>query len=93
MKNLHEHIIEQREQIIESKSNELAKAIKEGQEINEGFFGALLGGLAGATLGASVMKAICKALGVEKGMLYDLLTSKLVCGIAGTAIANNMGKR
>jgi hypothetical protein len=39
------------------------------------------------------MKAICKALGVEKGMIYDLLTSKLVCGIAGAAIANNMGKR
>ena len=39
MKNLHEHILEQREQLIESKSDELAKAIKEGQEIDEGFFG------------------------------------------------------
>ena len=93
MKNLHEQIIEQREQIIESKSDELAQMLREGQEIDEGFFGTLLGGLAGATLGASVMKAICKALGVEKGMIYDLLTSKLVCGIAGAAIANNMGKR
>lgn len=93
MKNLHKHILEQREQLIESKSDELAKAIKEGQEIDEGFFGTLFGGLAGATLGASVMKAVCKALGVEKGMLYDLLTSKLVCGIAGAAIGNNMGKK
>lgn len=93
MKNLSQHITEQRELLIENKSDELAKAIKEGQEINEGFFGTLLGGLAGATLGATVMKAICKALGVEKGMIYDLLTSKLVCGIAGAAIANNMGKR
>lgn len=93
MKNLHKHILEHREQLIESKSDALAKAIKEGQEINEGFFDALLGGLAGATLGASVMKAICKAIGVEKGMLYDLLTSKLVCGVAGAAISNNLGKR
>jgi hypothetical protein len=35
------------------------------------------------------MKAVCKALGIEKGMIYDLLTSKLVCGIAGAAIANH----
>ena len=42
MKNLHNHILEQREQLIESKSDELAKAIKEGQEIDEGFFGTLL---------------------------------------------------
>lgn len=93
MKNLHEQILEQREQIIESKSDELAQMLIEGQEIDESFFGTLFGGLAGATLGASVMKAICKALGIEKGMIYDLLTSKLVCGIAGAAIANNMGKR
>jgi hypothetical protein len=39
------------------------------------------------------MKAVCKALGLEKGMIYDLLTSKLVCGIAGAAIGNNMGKK
>mgnify|MGYP006864441679 CR=1 FL=1 len=39
MKNLSQHITEQRELLIENKSDELAKAIKEGQEINEGFFG------------------------------------------------------
>ncbi len=93
MKNIHEHILEQREQLIESKSDELAKMILEGQEINEGLFSTLLGGLAGVTIGATVMKAVCKALGLEKGMIYDLLTSKLVCGIAGAAIANNLGKK
>lgn len=93
MKNLHEHILEQREQLIESKSDELAQMIHEGQEINEGFFSSLLGGLAGVTIGATVMKAVCKAIGLEKGMIYDLLTSKLVCGIAGAAIANNLGKK
>ena len=93
MKNIHKYILEQRELIIESKSDELAKMIIEGQEINEGLFSTLLGGLAGVTIGATVMKAVCKALGLEKGMIYDLLTSKLVCGIAGAAIANNLGKK
>jgi uncharacterized membrane protein YeaQ/YmgE (transglycosylase-associated protein family) len=93
MKNIHEYILEQREQLIESKSDELAQMILEGQEINEGLFSTLLGGLAGVTIGATVMKAVCKALGLEKGMIYDLLTSKLVCGIAGAAIANNLGKK
>lgn len=93
MKNLQKHISEQREILIERKSDELAQMIHEGQEINEGFFSSLLGGLAGVTIGATVMKAVCKALGLEKGMIYDLLTSKLVCGIAGAAIANNLGKK
>ena len=93
MKNLQKHISEQREMLIESKSDELAQMITEGQEINEGFFSSLLGGLAGVTIGATVMKAVCKAIGLEKGMIYDLLTSKLVCGIAGAAIANNLGKK
>lgn len=93
MKNLQKHISEQREMLIERKSDELAKMIHEGQEINEGFFSSLLGGLAGVTIGATVMKAVCKAIGLEKGMIYDLLTSKLVCGIAGAAIANNLGKK
>lgn len=93
MKNLQEHIINKRAQLIESKSDELAQMIIEGQEINEGFFSSLLGGLAGVTIGATVMKAVCKAIGLEKGMIYDLLTSKMVCGIAGAAIANNLSKK
>lgn len=92
MKSLSEQIIEQRELLIESKSDEIAQAIKEGQEIDEGFLATMLGGLAGITAGASIMKAVCKALGLEKGLIYNLLTSKLVCGVAGAAIANNIAK-
>ena len=92
MKSIQKQVLEQRALLIESKSDEIANAIKEGKEIDEGFFATVLGGLAGVTAGAAVMKAICKALGIEKGMIYDLLTSKLVCGIAGAAIANNIGK-
>ena len=93
MKDLHNYILEQKEMLIESKSDELAQMLREGKEINEGFFGTLIGGLAGVTIGATIMKAVCKALGLEKGMIYDLLTSKLVCGIAGAAIGNNIGKK
>lgn len=96
MKNLKQHIneiTEQKQLLIESKSDELAQMIIEGKEINEGIISTILGGIAGSTLGATVMKAVCKALGLEKGMIYELLTSKLVCGIAGAAIANNIGKK
>ena len=92
MKSIHEQIIEERQLLIEQKSDEIAQAIKEGKEVDEGFLATMLGGLAGVTAGASIMKAVCKALGLEKGMIYDLLTSKLVCGIAGAAIANNIGR-
>ena len=37
-KSIKEQILEQREMLIEQKSEELAKAIKEGQEIDEGFY-------------------------------------------------------
>jgi uncharacterized membrane protein YeaQ/YmgE (transglycosylase-associated protein family) len=92
LSEIQEQIIEQRNLLIESKSDELAQMIKEGEEIDEGFFSTFVGGLAGVTLGATIMKAVCKALGIEKGMIYDLLTSKLVCGVAGAAIANNAFK-
>lgn len=91
MKSIQEQVLEQRALLIESKSDEIANAIKEGS-IDEGFLSTVLGGLAGVTAGASIMKAICKALGIEKGILYDMLTSKMLCGIAGSAIANNIGK-
>lgn len=91
MKSIQEQLIEQRELLIESKSDEIAQAIKEGN-VDEGFFASVIGGLAGVTLGASIMKAVCKALGITAGPLYNLLTSKLICGVAGAAIGNNWGK-
>jgi hypothetical protein len=56
---------------------------------NEGFIGSILGGLTGFALGQSVGKIVANALGVEKGMLYDLFTSRLV----GAAIGYHLGKR
>ena len=71
--------------VVDEVSDKLAKAIKENN-VDEGFIGSLVGGLAGATIGASIMKAVCKALGVTEGPLYNTLTSRAVCAVAGAAI-------
>ena len=56
---------------------------------NEGLFGSIIGGLAGFALGKSIGKMIARVLGIQKGIFYDLLTSRLV----GTALGASMGKR
>lgn len=86
MGNLWEHINTKKELLIEERSDQLANAIKEGQDIDEGLLGSIVGGITGLTAGATVMKAVCKALGVKEGPLYNMLTSKIICGVAGAAI-------
>ena len=71
---------------VENASEQIAEMIKKG-EIDEGVIGSLVGGLAGVTLGPSIGKAICKALGIEKGLLYDLFTSRIFT----TAVAAYIG--
>lgn len=56
---------------------------------NEGLLGSILGGLAGFALGKSIGKMIARVLGIQKGVFYDLLTSRLV----GTALGASLGKR
>ena len=59
-------------------------------EIDEGIFAGIVGALTGATFGPKIGKALCEALGVTKGFLYDLLTSKLftaaVCAKLGLRV-------
>jgi hypothetical protein len=57
--------------------------------INEGILGSILGGLTGFALGKVVGESLAKVLGIEKGALYDLLTSRLV----GAALGAVLGKR
>ena len=71
---------------VENTSDKIAELIKNG-EIDEGVIGSLIGGLTGATIGPSIGKAICKALGVERGLLYDLFTSRVFT----TAVAAYIG--
>lgn len=66
------------------------RSIEENKgDISEGLFSGILGGITGAVAGPAIMKAVCSALGIEKGAIYDLLTSRLVI----TAIATKLGLR
>ena len=71
---------------VENASQQIAELIKNG-EIDEGVIGSLIGGLTGVTIGPSIGRAICKALGIEKGLLFDLLTSRIFT----TAVASYIG--
>ena len=71
---------------VENTSEQIAELIKKG-EIDEGIIGSLVGGLTGATIGPTIGKAICKALGIERGLLYDLFTSRVFI----TAVASYIG--
>jgi hypothetical protein len=67
------------------------KLVVEGKSVeemvDEGFLGKLIGGITGFTLGKKIGEKICKVLGIEKGILYDLFTSR----IFGTAIGAAIG--
>ena len=71
---------------VENASEQIAELIKNGA-LDEGIIKSLVGGLTGATIGPSIGKAICKALGIERGLLYDLFTSRIFT----TAVAAYIG--
>lgn len=54
----------------------------------EGVFGGVIGFLAGPSVG----KIVARALGLERGILYDLITSRLVSAAIGNAIQKELGK-
>jgi len=60
------------------------------KDIDEGIFSSLLGGISGAALGPKLGRAIAKALGVNKGIFYDMLTSRLVGAAIGSTIAKSL---
>ena len=65
----------------------LLEKLKKGEEVDEGFLGALVGGAAGALAGPAIGRAICRALGIdENGNLGKLLTSRLVTTAIGIAL-------
>jgi len=60
-------------------------------ELNEGIVGKLVGGIAGFAFGPKFGRIIAKALGIEKGILYDMFNSRLVGAALGSAVAKAMG--
>lgn len=68
---------ESQERMINEAAEIIAEKIKNGEEVDEGLLGSVVGGLTGVTIGPAIGRAICKALGITGGMLYDLFTSRL----------------
>ena len=59
--------------------------------MDEGFLSKLVGGVGGFLIGPTVGRVIAHALGIKKGILYDMLTSKLVSASLGVALAKHFG--
>lgn len=77
------------EQIQEAENayNILVEKLQNGEPIDEGFLGALIGGGIGLLAGPAIGKAICAVLGIkEDGPLGKLLTSRLVTTAMGVAL-------
>jgi len=61
--------------------------------LDESFLTRLVGGTAGFLIGPTIGKVIAKALGVEKGILFDMFSSRLVSAALGAAIAKSFEKK
>lgn len=61
------------------------------ENIDEGFLGSILGGLAGFIVGPAIGKVIANALGIERGIIFDMLTSRLVGTALGAGITKYIG--
>ena len=82
----------------ESERDELQEVLKEfgGKklgELDEGFFGKILGGITGFLVGPMIGKVIANALGIEKGIIYDMLTSRLATAALGSALSQYMSSK
>lgn len=71
--------------------DEQIKLIKESinnDSLDEGLLTNILGGIGGLIIGPTIGRVIAKALGIDKGVLYNLLTSKVVNAALGAAISD-----
>lgn len=60
-------------------------------KLEEGFLSKLAGGVSGFLLGPTIGRIVANALGVQKGILYDMFTSRVVSAALGVAIAKGIG--
>ena len=67
----------------------LIKVISDPESLNEGIIGRALGGIAGFALGPKIGRAIARVLGIEKGPLFNVLTSRIV----SAALAQELTKK
>ncbi len=61
---------------------------KKISELDEGILSSIFGGVAGFLIGPSIGRVIANCLGINAGILYDMLTSRLVSAALGAAVTN-----
>lgn len=61
------------------------------ENVDEGILGSIIGGIAGFIVGPAVGKVIANALGIERGIMFDMLTSRLVGTALGASLTKYMG--
>lgn len=83
------YLTEEQNAQIEAAVEQWHKSGAKFEDLNEGFFGKVLGGAAGFLVGPTIGKIVARALGITTGPLYDVLTSRLVSTALGAAIAGS----
>jgi len=68
----------------------MTRVMLDPKSINEGIIGRALGGVAGYALGPKVGKMIAKVLGIKKGPLYNVLTSRVVSAALAQELTKNL---
>lgn len=84
--------------LTESERMEIQEVLKQYgdkkiSDLDEGILGTIFGGVTGFLAGPTVGKIIANALGIEKGVFYDMLTSRLVGAALGAALSKYMGSK
>ena len=65
------------------------KILTDPESLNEGVLGRVLGGIGGFALGPKIGGIIAKVLGISKGPLFNVLTSRIV----SAALAQELTKK
>lgn len=90
LKKKMDKIISKNIEVLENLQVELLiKVISDPESLNEGIVGRALGGIAGFALGPKIGRAIARVLGIEKGPLFNVLTSRIV----SAALAQELTKK
>lgn len=96
LENQYQDLTEEEKKEVEDLAEKLFNEIEEQggiENLDEGFFSNAFGTVAGWIAGPTIGKVIARALGVEKGVLYNFLTSRLAGAAIGRAISKHLSDK